>query len=240
MKKTIDGITKLLKGLFGKKNKKFSEKLQELPEERQEAIHRRAQELIENEAQKPSDGLQHVSLEGLIEIASHEGLCLSKYKDSVGVYTIGIGITRTEIPDLAKWPADKTITIEEAFAMMQKAMGRYEKAIRRALKVEVPQHAFDALVSWAYNVGGGWAKKATVIKLINRGVPLSDKRVYNALMMYKKPKEIIGRRRKEAKLLCYGEYSNDGTVNVFPVSKNLNPIYRKGKKINVRDYLKGE
>ncbi|MEP2947392.1 MAG: hypothetical protein ABJN11_14115 [Lentilitoribacter sp.] len=31
---------------------------------------------------------------GLAEIASHEGIVMSKYKDSVGVWTIGIGHTK--------------------------------------------------------------------------------------------------------------------------------------------------
>lgn len=228
-KKTIDGITKLLKGIHGK-----------LSKSREETVDKpttKVQEKQEKPVQKPDDGLMHVSREGLIEIASHEGVCLSKYKDSVGVWTIGVGATRTEIPDIAKWPMNKTITIEEAFDLMQRGMGKYEKAIRRALKVPVPQHAFDALVSWAYNVGGGWAKKATVIKLINQGVPLNSKKVFNALMMYKKPKEIIGRRRKEANLLCYGKYSSNNKVLLFPVSKSGRPLYSKGKVIDVNKYL---
>lgn len=181
--------------------------------------------------------LMSTSLEGMIEIASHEGICLTKYKDSVGVWTIAIGATRTEIPDIARWPADKKLSIEECFELFKKSLVKYEKAVRRGLKVDVPQHAFDALVSWCYNVGTGWVKKATVIKLINKGVPVSDKRIYNALMMYKKPPEIIGRRKKEAILLTTGKYSNNGKVLVFPVSRRFSPIYSRGYRVNVREYL---
>lgn len=182
-------------------------------------------------------GEMTTSIEGMIEIASHEGLCLTKYKDSVGVWTIAIGATRTEIPDIARWPADKQLSIQECFDLFKKSLVKYEKAVRRGLKVDVPQHAFDALVSWCYNVGTGWVKKATVIKLINKGVPVSDKRIYNALMMYKKPPEIIGRRKKEAILLTTGKYSNTGKVLVFPVSKRFKPIYSRGYKIDVKKYL---
>jgi lysozyme len=34
-----------------------------------------------------------VSTRGLAEIASHEGIVTSRYKDSVGVWTLGIGHT---------------------------------------------------------------------------------------------------------------------------------------------------
>lgn len=229
-KKTVDGVGRFLKGIHDRLKKK---PVEELLDTETTTVPYNEEKPIE----KPDDGLMHVSREGLIEIASHEGICLSKYKDSVGVWTIGIGATRTEIPDIAKWPMDKTITVQEAFDLMARGMYKYENAIRKALKRDIPQYAFDALVSWAYNVGGGWAKRATVIKLINKGVPLSDRRIYNALMMYKKPPEIVGRRRKEAKLLTTGKYSNKGKVLLFPVSRSGRPIYRKGKQIDVTKYI---
>jgi lysozyme len=178
-----------------------------------------------------------MSKEGMIELAGHEGICLNKYKDSVGVWTIGVGATRTEIPDIGTWPQSKSITVEEAFDLMKKSIVKYEKGVRRGLKVDVPQHVFDALVSWCYNVGTGWVKKASVIKLLNKGVHYSDRRVYNALMMYKKPKEIIPRRKKEAILLTTGIYSNKGKALLFPVNSRGRPVYGQGKTIVVSQYL---
>ena len=223
--KIISGIKKM----FKKPNKKFKDLVDELPKERQEKIEELKQDL--------DDGVMRISKKGMIELAGHEGICLNKYKDSVGVWTIGIGATRTEIPDIALWPQEKSITIQEAFDLMQKSIVKYEKGVRRALRVDVPQHTFDALVSWCYNVGTGWCKKASVIKLLNKGVHHSDRRVYNALMMYKKPKEIIPRRKKEAILLTTGVYSNEGKALLFPVSKYGKPIYSKGRSIVVSQYL---
>lgn len=227
-KKTVKGVKNLLNKAFGKS---LGDKIAELPEERQEKIEELANTLIYD------DGLMHISKKGMIELAGHEGICLTKYKDSVGVWTIGVGATRTEIPDIARWPQNKSITVEEAFELMKKSIVKYEKGVRRALKVDVPQHTFDALVSWCYNVGTGWCKKASVIKLLNKGVHHSDKRVYNALMMYRKPREIIKRRTKEAILLTTGVYSNKGRALLFPVSKKGSPIYSKGKTIDVNKYL---
>jgi lysozyme len=175
------------------------------------------------------------SNEGKVEIIGHEGICLSKYKDSVGVWTIGIGATRTEISDIAQWPLDRNITIQEAFDLFGRSIVKYETAINKALKVSVPQHMFDALVSWCYNVGVGWAPKSTVIKLINQGV--AGQVLYTALMAYNKPREIIGRRTKEATLLAFGTYCNKGKALLFPVNSKGTPVYAKGKQINVWEYI---
>lgn len=178
-----------------------------------------------------------MSKEGLAMLASLEGICLSKYKDSVGVWTIGVGATRTEIKDIASWPKSRKITIEEAFELLKKSIVRYENGINRHLKREIPQHQFDALVSWCYNVGVGWVRKSTIMRLINKGVK-SKARLRAALMMYKKPPEIQVRRRKEARLLTDGVYSGRGKANVFPVSKSGRPMYSKGYQVNVLDYIK--
>lgn len=183
-----------------------------------------------------------ISNEGLVELVGHEGVCLSKYKDSVGVWTIGIGATKTEIPDLALWSLTKAITVQQAFELLSKSIVKYEDAINNALVRPILQTQFDALVSWCYNVGVGWAKKATVIELLNheeykRKDPEHQKMLYNALMMFRKPPEILNRRSKEARLLAYGKYSNDGKALLFPVSSNGYPMYGKGTTINVWQYI---
>jgi lysozyme len=125
--------------------------------------------------------------------------------------------------------------MNEAFELLKRGIGKYERALTRHIKRPIPQHQFDALCSWCYNVGTGWVRKATVIRKINEGA--GPKQLYDALMMYKKPKEIIGRRKKEAKLLAYGQYSNNGQALLFPVSGRGYPIYSRGKTINVWEYI---
>lgn len=232
-KKTIEGVKNFLEKAFGKKkpNKKFEDLLLELPKERQ----RKIADLTEELSKDVNDGLMHMSKKGAQMLTELEGISTTKYKCSAGVWTIGIGATKTEYPGIGSWDMKKSITIQDAFDKLPKSLEKYEKAVRRALKVEVPQHTFDALVSWCYNVGVGWVKKATVIKLINKGVPSSSKRVYNALMMYKKPKEIIGRRKKEAKLLTTGVYTLTGKANLYKVTSRGYP--RIAKRIKIEEYL---
>lgn len=176
-----------------------------------------------------------MSDKGLVELVGHEGVCLSKYKDSVGVWTIGIGATKTELPDLASWPADKKITMQEAFDLLKKGIVKYEDALNKNIKRSISQEEFDALCSWCYNVGVGWVSKSSVIRKINAGI--HGQELYDALMLFQKPKEIIPRRRKEAVLLRDGKYSNNGKALLFPVSTNGNPVYKAGVEIDVWHYL---
>ncbi len=125
--------------------------------------------------------------------------------------------------------------MQEAFNLFSKSIIKYENAINEVLTRDIPQYQFDALVSWCYNVGTGWARKATVVKLVNQGA--SPERLKAALLMFNKPKEILGRRTKEANLLAYGKYSNDGKAMLFPVSSSGYPIYKRGTTINVWQYI---
>lgn len=192
------------------------------------------------------------SIDGLIELVGHEGVCLSKYKDSVGVWTIGIGATKTEIPDLDSWPSTKRITVVEAFNLLKRSIKRYEKAVNDAVDGYVSQTQFDALVSWCYNVGTGHCypkynskgvkskDEATVLKLIKAGATKYE--LYNALMMWTKAggkysPGVAARRKKEAILLRDGIYSNKGKAALFPVSSTGHPIYSQAITIDVENFL---
>lgn len=182
----------------------------------------------------------NISRKGLIELVGHEGVCLRPYKDSVGVWTIGVGhaSTANQPPNPAKMSKTAYITMDEAFKLFEKSIQRYQNAVNKALKVEVTQEQFDALVSWCYNVGTGGMARSTAIRRINNRE--SSARVYQALMMWRKPPEIIGRRRKEAKLFRDGVYSNNGKALLFDTNGRGKVSYAKGKSINVADYLKAE
>lgn len=243
--KTIKGVQNFLEKVFGKnpkQNKKFSELVDKLPDERKEKIATRVKELEKEAVSKPSDGLQRMSREGKAMLTNLEGICLTKYKCAANVWTIGVGATGTEIKDIKKWPMDKEITIAEAMELLDKSLERYERAVRQTLKVEVEQHVFDALVSFCYNCGVGAVKKATFIKLINKGVKPSDKSVYNAMMKWVKGggrtiRGLVVRRKKEAKLLQKGVYAGKFKANLAPVNKRGRPVYSRGKTIDLSEYL---
>lgn len=161
-----------------------------------------------------------MSLKGKMLLTELEGIGLTKYKDSVGVWTIGIGATRTEIPDLATWPRDKALTVQQCFDLLDESLDKYEKPLDKVLTKEIPQNWYDALVSWLYNVGTGWIHKGTVIQKINAGA--SAHTVANTLRQYMTPPEIAGRREKEATLLETGKYTMTGKAEVIGHNKSIN------------------
>ena len=63
---------------------------------------------------------------------------------------------------------------------------------------DINQNQFDSLVSFTYNVGVTAFKNSTLLKRINTNA--SQQSIINAFMMWNKPKEIIGRRKREVEL----------------------------------------
>lgn len=176
-----------------------------------------------------------ISSEGLLELADREGLSQSKYLDSVGVQTIGIGLTDSDIKDLDKWSWTKELSIVNCVDLFKQHIQPYSNAVRDALQVSVTQYQFDALVSITYNIGIGGMKKSTFMKRINNKDHVDN--IVDAILMWDKPPEIIGRRMKEAALFKNGIYKNtDGCVDKITVnSKTHRPSY-KGR-ISIREYL---
>lgn len=94
------------------------------------------------------------------------------YLCPAGVWTIGFGTIRWDLKTPVK--AGDTITPEEAERQLAIEVQRCADAVTESVHVELTQNQFDALVSWAYNVGTGWVTgrghtQATLIKLLNKG-----------------------------------------------------------------------
>lgn len=183
-----------------------------------------------------------LSTKGLVELASYEALILSPYLDSGGVKTVGIGSTKSDIPDLGEWSWSKEISIEEAVNLYKNGIQKYVSAVNRALtKLTIKQNQFDALVSFFFNVGTGGGTGSTAMKYVNTG--RSDADVCKALKMWNKDnghvvQGLINRRQKEADLYTNGIYNSGGMVDLVPVNPiNHHPLYNKAKKIKLIDYL---
>lgn len=129
---------------------------------------------------------------GLDQIVKREGVILHAYKDSVGVWTIGIGHTSAAGAPAVK--AGMTLTRQQAYDLLAKDLVQYEDAVNKAVKVPLAQNEFDALVSFAYNVGSAGMARSTVVRRLNAG---DRKGAAAAFMFWTKPPEITGRRRTE-------------------------------------------
>ncbi|WP_220710706.1 lysozyme [Enterobacter cancerogenus] len=109
----------------------------------------------------PDFRLLKTSPEGLALIADLEGCRLSPYRCSAGVWTSGIGHTAGVV-------STREITERDAAANLIADVMKVEKRLAACAPVEMPPRVYDALVSFAFNVGTGAACRSTLVSLINR------------------------------------------------------------------------
>jgi lysozyme len=60
------------------------------------------------------------------------------------------------------------ITRAQAEALLRRDLARIEREVNRLVKAEISQNMFDALVSFAYNLGIGSLKRSTLLKKLNQ------------------------------------------------------------------------
>lgn len=173
----------------------------------------------------------NLSREGAMELIGHEGIVLTRYKDSVGVWTIGVGHTRAAGP-----PDPETflneLTLAQAFGLFENDVRKYVTDVNRALKVKVTQQQFDALVSFHFNTGA--IGRATLVKKLNAG---DVDGAAKGFMAWNQPPEVTGRRIKEQALFAVGKYSNGGMANVFPADARGVVNFKKPKRVDLRSAL---
>jgi lysozyme len=144
-----------------------------------------------------------ISQTGIDLIKSFEGLKLSAYKCSANVATIGFG--STFYPD--KSPVkmgDKLKDIQHAEELLKLTLIQFENNVSALFfNVELKQNQFDALVSFAFNLGTGALAKSTLFKKVKLNpndptIEIEFNKWVNA--GGKKLPGLIRRRKAEAKL----------------------------------------
>lgn len=237
---------KLFDKLFPKQKKSIPERIEETKE--LFPIAKKKPPVYRDEVKSVhEDGMMHVSKKGLADLVHSEAITTKKYKDSAGVWTIGIGFTQAVVKGLNRRPAKHEMELDEIFEIYKRGIEVYADGVRKMLKVKVSQHMFDGLVSFAYNIGIGGARKSSLIRAINNGVT-DEKTLKSLLMRWNKvrkngklvtSKGLINRRKKEAAVIFEGRYSNKKMLGrVIPVGKNK-PLRnsKKAYKIDLNDYL---
>lgn len=104
----------------------------------------------------------HTSEAGLRLIANFEGCRLSPYQCQAGVWTNGIGHTAGVNPQ-------GLITERQAAANLIDDVLRVERAINRCITAPMSQPIYDAVVSFAFNVGSSAVCTSTLAGFINQG-----------------------------------------------------------------------
>lgn len=104
---------------------------------------------------------------GIDLIHSFETLRLKAYPDPGSKdgkpWTVGWGSTGMDIGPGTVW------TEEQADARFAKDLAKVELGVSQAVTVPITQGQFDALVSFAYNLGLGSLRTSTLLKMLNDG-----------------------------------------------------------------------
>ncbi len=159
------------------------------------------------------------SAKGIVALELEEGVVLRAYRDVVGVWTIGPGLTAAS--GVVKPKAGMVITASEASRLLREALRRrYEPAVDAALEahVTVPQqHEFDAAVSFHWNLGT--IGKASWVRLWK--AKASDLEIQTAMRLWRKAggkvlPGLLARRDREAMMLLKGVYREWSARNFMP------------------------
>ena len=105
--------------------------------------------------------IKQIGKAGLDLVKSFEGLKLRAYLCPAKVWTIGFGSTGPHVTP------GKVITEAQANDLLQDDLDRFEKAVTRLVTVPLTQNQYDALVSFAFNVGISALERSTLLKRVN-------------------------------------------------------------------------
>ena len=164
---------------------------------------------------------------GLNLIKQFEGCRLTAYKCPAGVWTIGYGHTGGVIPG-------QQITQEQADRMLVEDVEKYEKKVNKYYdKYQWKQNEFDALVSFAYNVGS--------IEQLTANGTRSKEAVGKKILLYNKAagKELAGltkRRKAEQKLFLSESSSGVGTYPVLKKGSRGTAVKELQQQLKMRGY----
>lgn len=107
----------------------------------------------------------NISQAGINLIKSFEGLRTKAYKavPTEKYYTIGYGHYGADVR------SNQVISEKQAEEMLRDDVQAFVNGVNASLKVKVNQNQFDALVSFAYNVGLGAFRSSSLLEYLNDG-----------------------------------------------------------------------
>jgi len=145
------------------------------------------------------------SMKGVKFVAEFEGFRSHPYNDPAGYATVGYGHLIRYGPIHS---GDKAISKKQALKLLRRDMKRSAAAVRK-LKIRLSQNEFDALVSFAFNLGTGYFSGDHDMARAIRSK--SYHRIADAFMEYDRAghRRLVGltrRRGRERRLFLSGRY----------------------------------
>lgn len=109
--------------------------------------------------------MRHITQDGLNLIKRFEGFEPEIYLDAAGLPTIGYGhLLRPGEAEMFR----NGISEEAGVALLIKDVLVAERAVLRLIRVPLTNGQFDALVSFAFNLGSGALQRSTLRRKVNR------------------------------------------------------------------------
>jgi len=135
-------------------------------------------------------------------IKKFEGLELTSYPDTGGIWTIGYGNTVNKDTGQAIKPGDK-IDLATAERWLKMDVAEREKKIKGLIKVPITANQMAAITSLVYNIGNGAFASSTLLRLLNQGADkklVADQFLRWNKVQGKELKGLTNRRKLEREL----------------------------------------
>ena len=131
-------------------------------------------------------------------ITKEEGARNKAYKDSKGLWTIGVGhLIKADEQHLI----NATLTDAQVEDLLKSDLKWCSEAVESSVKIPLNQNQYDALYSLCFNIGETNFRNSTVVKKINAG---DMNGAAAAIEMWNKPAVLINRRKREKALFLTG------------------------------------
>ena len=170
-----------------------------------------------------------------MELLSHEAIVREAYRDVVGVWTWGVGVTQASGHSVCPRYVDQPQTLRWCLEMYLRLLREtYAPAVLTAFEGRtLTENQFGAALSFHYNTGA-----IATAAWVEEWLDGRESEARTSFMNWRKPPQIIPRREKERDLFFDGVWSNNGTVLEFAVEKPSYQVDPTGKRpVDVRAVL---
>ena len=174
----------------------------------------------------------------MLEIAEHEGLVLEAYKDSVGVWTWGFGVTDASGHRVYPRYRGKPSTIGRAVQVYEWLLRtKYLPEVLAAFDdTQLSEAQLTAALSFHWNTGAIGSADWVISYRVG-----AHCQAHREFMNWSRPIEIINRRKAERDLFFDGRWSGDGTILLYRrvnQGRAANPIWSSATQIDIRDEVR--
>jgi lysozyme len=143
--------------------------------------------------------MMRISKKGLEFLKKEEGVRLKAYKDSRGLWTIGVGHL---MEDQNPKTASKVVwTMDQAMEQLDVDLDEAEDAVNRLVHVDLDQNEFDALCSLVFNIGETQFRRSTLLKKLNAEDRAGAAQEFLKWKRAGKKKDVLLPRRQREKAL---------------------------------------